>query len=283
MNAKLRKIAALGEVTLVTFVFVPYLTLGVNRLFPRFAGWQTDTLGFPFPVFVYVVMAGLSLIAIRLRGRKLADYGVQFRELKYQLDIAAPCFIPVVLADVPMGMGLDHTTWSGAIVLAVINMAVLLLLALILRKKIPAPALGTAAVWALLWPSVSGGAQATAGKAIVLFLTYALFVGFGEEMLFRGYMQSRLNETFGKPYRFFEVPFGWGAAITALSFGFMHIGIMHWILGTSTEVALAWGFWTIFAGLVLGFVREKSGGILAPALLHGLPQALASVAMLFIL
>ena len=35
-------------------------------------------------------------------------------------------------------------------------------------------------------------------------------------------------------------------------------------------------------GLVLGFVREKSGGILASALLHGLPQALASVAMLFL-
>jgi len=33
---------------------------------------------------------------------------------------------------------------------------------------------------------------------------------------------------------------------------------------------------------VFGFVCEKSGGILAPALLHGLPQAAASVVMLFL-
>ncbi|MCL4561612.1 MAG: CPBP family intramembrane metalloprotease [Chloroflexi bacterium] len=282
MNAKFRKITTIAEVALVTFVLVPYLTLGVNRLFPHFESWQTDTLGFPFPVFVYVVMVALSLFVILLRGRKLADYGIHFRELKYQLDIAAACFIPVVLSWVPLGMGVDHTTWSGAIIMAVMNVGLLLVLALILRKKTPLPALGMAAVWVLLWPSELGGAQSPVGKAIVLFLTYALFVGFGEEILFRGYMQSRLNEAFGKPYHFFEVPFGWGAVITALLFGFMHIGILRWILGSSTEVALAWGFWTVFGGLVSCFLREKSGGILAPALMHGLPQAIASAAMLFL-
>lgn len=34
-------------------------------------------------------------------------------------------------------------------------------------------------------------------------------------------------------------------------------------------------------GLVLDYVREKSGGILAPALLHGLPQAIAYAVMVF--
>jgi membrane protease YdiL (CAAX protease family) len=62
----------------------------------------------------------------------------------------------------------------------------------------------------------------------------------------------------------------------------MHVGVLHWILGHSTEVTLAWGFWTFFGGLVKGFVREKSGSILAPALLHGLPEAIATVAMLFL-
>ena len=35
-----------------------------------------------------------------------------------------------------------------------------------------------------------------------------------------------------------------------------------------------WGFWTIFGGLVLGFVREKTGSIAASTILHGLPDAL---------
>ena len=42
----------------------------------------------------------------------------------------------------------------------------------------------------------------------------------------------------------------------------MHIGILRWILGMTTEVTLAWGFWTIFGGLVFSLVHEKSGGIL---------------------
>jgi membrane protease YdiL (CAAX protease family) len=113
-------------------------------------------------------------------------------------------------------------------------------------------------------------------------LFYGLFVAFGEEILFRGYMQSQLNQVFGKPYRFFEVPFGWGAIITAALFGAMHIGIFLWILGMSAQVTLAWGFWTIFVGLVFGLVREKSGGILAPALLHGLPQAIAFTMFVFL-
>ncbi len=87
---------------------------------------------------------------------------------------------------------------------------------------------------------------------------------------------------FGKPYRFFGVAFGWGAVISAVLFGIMHVGVFRWILGVNLQVTLAWGFWTIFAGLVMSYVREKSGGILAPALLHGLPQALASVMLLFI-
>jgi membrane protease YdiL (CAAX protease family) len=36
--------------------------------------------------------------------------------------------------------------------------------------------------------------------------------------------------------------------------------------------------WTMFAGLIFGFVREKSEGIIAPVILHGImnygPQAI---------
>jgi membrane protease YdiL (CAAX protease family) len=281
MNATFRKIAAVVEVALVTFVFVPYLTVGIYRLFPRFETWQTDSLGFPVPPFIYVVEMGLPLIVILLHKGKLADFGIQFRQLRYQLDIAMTCFFPVALAWIPIAMDVDYTTWGGAILLAVTQVGLLFALGLILRKKTTASAVVTSTALLLLVPSVSGGDTAVVGKAIVTFLFYAVFVGFGEEILFRGYMQSRLNGVFGKPYRFFEVPFGWGAIITAILFGLMHIGILRWILGMTSEVTLAWGFWTIFGGLVFGFVREKSGGILAPALLHGLPQAIAFTMMIF--
>ncbi len=282
MNALTRKIGAVVEVTLVAFVFVPYLTLGISRLFPRLEGWQTDTLGFPVPVLVYVAEAGLSVLFILLHRRSLADYGIQFRNPRFHLDIAATGFFPMALVFLPIGMGVDETTWGGAILLAALQVGLLFVMALLLRKKAALPALGTVAAGVLFWPLASAEAQATPGRAVALFLFYALFVAFGEEILFRGYMQSRLNEVFGKPYRFCAVPFGWGAVITALLFGLMHVGILRWILGVSTEVTLAWGLWTFFGGLVFGFVRERSGSILAPALLHGMPQAIASVAMLLL-
>ena len=45
--------------------------------------------------------------------------------------------------------------------------------------------------------------------------------------------------------------------------------------------ALGLGCWAV-GGLVFGLVCEKSGGILAPALLHGLPQAIGAAVMLFL-
>ena len=271
----LSRMAALLEVLLVVFILVPGVTLGAQSLLPGFEAWQTETLGFPFPVFVDVAMVAMALLAITLRRRSLASYGIRFDRLRPQLDIAAACFIPFALAGFPLGMGVDHTTWPGAVIMSAVQVVLLFVVAWTLRKK---PAAGAAAAAFLLAPV----AQSVAGQAVILFLTYALFVGFGEEILYRGYAHSRLNEAFGTPFRFAGMAFSWGTILAAAIFGLTHVGILRWLLGASTQVTWAWGLWTFFGGLVFAYVREKSGGILAPALLHGLPQAIAVVVMLFL-
>lgn len=278
------KILAIVEVVFIVFALVPLMTLGIYRLFPGFESWQTEYLGFHFPVFTHVVMIIISLLAIAARHRKPSDYGITLKDTKYHLDITATCFMPVVLSNIPFALGVNHASWGGALILTAVQLGLLFLLALILRRKPSAPGMGIVFIGALLFSLCppSNMAFAMVGKALAIFLTYALFVGFGEEIIYRGYIQSRLNEVFGKPYRFFGVALGWGAILTSLLFGLTHIGILRWLLGYSGEVTWAWGFWTFFSGLVLSFVREKSGGILAPALLHGLPQAIATVVMLLI-
>jgi hypothetical protein len=282
MKTNLSQLTAVLEVAIAVFVVAPLLTLGIYGLFPGFETWQTQAVGFPFPVFGHVVMLGISLLAIGLRRGRLADNGITFRPWRYHLDIAAVCFIPVALAGFPLGMGINHRAWGGALILAAVQIGLLLFLAVILRKRPLPTGLGAFVVGMLLLGSISNVPGPRPGQVWILFLTYAVFVGFGEEILYRGYVQSHLNAAFGKPYRFFGVPFGWGAILTALIFGLSHAGILSWALGLSSQTTLAWGFWTFFGGLVFGLVREKTGSILAPALLHGLPQAVATIAMLFI-
>jgi membrane protease YdiL (CAAX protease family) len=73
------------------------------------------------------------------------------------------------------------------------------------------------------------------------------------------------------PLSFWGVPWGWGLVITALIFGFVHI------LNPFNPFHIWWGVWTIFGGLSFGYIREKAGSVLPTAILHGLPQAIASL------
>jgi hypothetical protein len=280
MNIPLNKLLVVVEVVVVALLGVPLVTLGIYRSYPAFEIWQTEKLGFVFPVFVDVVMVGVTLSMTWLHRRKPADYGLSFAPLRYHLDITAACFLPVVLASMPLGLGVDYKSWQGAFVLAGVQAGLLFALALIMRKKPSAPGMGLTAAGLFLMVPRMDPVGAPPGKVLAVFLTYALFVGFGEEVLYRGYAQSRLNEVFGRPYRFFGVPFGWGAPISAGVFGLSHAGILGIALGLTSQATLAWGFWTFIGGLVFSLVREKSGSVLTSALLHGLPQAIAATVML---
>src|SRR5258706_5285938 len=47
--------------------------------------------------------------------------------------------------------------------------------------------------------------------------------GFGEEIFFRGYIQSRIDQAFGFPFHFLGFNFGPGLLISPLLFGFLHV------------------------------------------------------------
>ncbi len=158
--------------------------------------------------------------------------------------------------------------WHGALILAGAYLALLLALGKSMEDLVNPKGHGLAGGMAL-------SLMSWADKALVALVFYLFFLGLGEELLFRGYVQSRINQAFGKPFLFFGVAWGWGVVLSAALFGGMHIHNLGSLVSGHWQPAPWWGLWTFFAGLVLGFVREKSGGILAPVLLHGLPQALA--------
>ena len=91
-----------------------------------------------------------------------------------------------------------------------------------------------------------------------------IFVGFLEELFFRGYLQSRLNDAFGRPYELAGVAFGAGLIVSAAIFGLAHP------LTSPAGFPWPWALWTGAGGLLFGFLREKTGSAVAPAIAHGL-------------
>ncbi len=235
--------------------------------------WERQVL---HRVFIeYLIMIAVPVVILLVTRRNLASYGLSMRDVRYHLNVAGIAFIPVAISSVALAF-VNYQRWSGALIMALVEIAVLFAVAWMLRRKPTRQdsmlMAGGVAVIVLIDLAPTG----TVGNAISAFVFYLLFLGLGEELLFRGYIQSKLNAAFGRPFRFFGVCWGWGAIIMALLFGLMHFLNTASIISGAWQPMPWWGFWTFFAGLVLAFVREKTGSIAASTILHGLPQAMAS-------
>lgn len=254
-------------------------------LLAMLAGWVLTTLlAAQSPLLInllnHVAFTLVPLAWLAIMRRDLVRYGLSLGNGRADWDVAMSVYVPVALGAAPLGF-LNYRSWSGALVLAAIQIFVLIWVARRLCAEpdvrsgywmllISAAVLGAYSAWRGLFPGVE--------VALLAVVTY-MSVGFGEEILYRGFIQSRLDQVFGTPYRFYGIAWGWGLVGASLIFALTHTGILRLIFLPLVhgEVALTWpwGLWTFFGGLVFGLVRAKTGSIVAPALLHGLPQAVA--------
>ena len=94
--------------------------------------------------------------------------------------------------------------------------------------------------------------------------------GVGEEVFFRGFVQSHLNRVCGRPRQIWEIDFGPGLIASALLFGLVHaLNTVDYFHGRWT-FAWAYGAQNIFIGLGYGALREKTGSILSGVIVHAL-------------
>jgi len=91
-----------------------------------------------------------------------------------------------------------------------------------------------------------------AGLSIIEVVAVSVAAGFGEELLFRGLMQSGLQGWFGEPY-------GWALALAVASIAF---GICHWLNATYAIIAGAMG---IYLGGLFLLVDDLAAPIVAHA------------------
>ena len=213
----------------------------------------------------------MALVATALRRTRLAAYGLTRECLRAQFRAAAAGAPPVLVISAAL-YWLGWTSWGDAIALSALQVIVLLALGWMLRGWRDEGAERWAGLALLLPPALLLAAQpgAVAWRLPVRLLATFALVAPAEEMLFRGYIQTRLNEAFGRPYRMLEAGWGWGLVLTAILFGVWHLVSPFDPFSGRYELAWTWGLWTAFAGLLLGWARERTGGLVAPWLWHGL-------------
>ena len=264
----------------------------------RSDGSTTAFLVFVLAMF-FLFLGGIWVAAILLllcvTGRNFSRYGITMSGLGSDLKIVAICIVPVMAVDVA-AFGLTIGYFPGALIFSALIAGLLVLLLFLLRNvpyhndliRIRAgyliPALIAGSVIAIISIATAPESYNITGIADYVPLAInGLVFGFvlqaiPQQILFRGYIQTRLNEAFGRPYTLFGIRWGAGLIIAALLFGLLHgFNMFNPFRGEFTITPL-WGVWTFFFGLVYGFLREKTGSITAPTIIHGIEDTFSYLA-----
>ncbi len=101
--------------------------------------------------------------------------------------------------------------------------------------------------------------------------------GLGEEMLFRGFLQTSFNRTLPWMIRLGRLQFGTGTLLAAIVFGLAHLGN-----GTPLPVLISVGFFAGLIGLGLGIGYERSGNIWVAMILHNAMNLVNAGLLLFL-
>jgi membrane protease YdiL (CAAX protease family) len=224
-------------------------------------------------VMKFIMTIILPLLLIHLLFKNKSDFGIYFPKFSdsFKLSIRAyaiggPAGITFLLIGI---IGWGFQDWLGSLTLSIVYLVVFYLIPKVTNKLptrnnsiTPNKSIN---VFAILSVSTIIFAYFTYNYIPVIskILYYIFIVGFGEELLFRGYLQSSFNRYFGKSFNIKGVKFGWGLFLSALLFGAMHALVV-------VPTLWPWALFTFVIGLTLGFIREKDGSILSAVLLHAM-------------
>lgn len=251
------------------------------------SGWRTFLFG------LQGILIPIAIIAIT--KRKWSDYGFQFMNIKRLVHFG---FIGAMLM-LMLGLGFGYLKsqgigtggMHGSLILSVIALIMILSFIFIARddgkRDISVRRKSRRFVWQLAIllfmvtiPIIVAIAKGKNVPEIIAWdLYFLIMVGFGEEIKFRGYFQSRINQEYGRPWKILGISFGPGLFIVSLLFGLSHIiqfGVFNPFLG-QFHINPWMGLQAFFGGLFFGLIREKSNSLVASGIAHGVPNVFGQV------
>jgi len=96
-----------------------------------------------------------------------------------------------------------------------------------------------------------------------LLIDQLLGVGLPEEFFFRGYLQTQLNRSLGRPWQLLGARWGIGLPLAAALFAVCHVP-----LGGVGQLIV------FFPGLLYGWLRERTDGVAVPTVYHAVSNVL---------
>jgi membrane protease YdiL (CAAX protease family) len=288
LNTELQRVVAIAEVTFAfCLVHVVYRAL---KTFTILGQWDAQTNFVPGLTMVVFTMAILLL-----SGRSFAAYGLGTERWSYHLKLGVTCSlilavvaaVGVLVTKVHIDAGkppdphgpFQFLRLAGLANVALPAFAAVLWLAWRRRplvERIPTAA-AIAALFALLavLPAVAAYAHRPAMWATALWLLFG--AGFGEEIFFRGYIQSRVDEAFAHPFHFLGMEFGAGLVVAALFFALIHaLNTVDYYHG-KFDFGWWYGLQNLLTGLFFGLLRSRTGNVLPGAIVHGLQDVFARI------
>jgi len=270
------KVLAILEVVLVFAVMQTLLALWSSTAILQ---WEKQHLGWSY--IGALILVGIPALVMWLKRCNWAEYGVSLANWPTNLDIGIKgyvvAFIPYVFGWLcAPDLGLDPLRLGGVWV-AFTEAIALALMVWIMRRHKPVQSgwRNLIVTFLLLCFPICVALAMRQLNAVVVSTVFWQFVfsGFGEEFLWRGYVQSRLNQAFGRPWHLFGIQFGAGLIIASLLFGLQHALNTYKPAVGFSSLAWGWALSTFVGGLMFGAIREKTGTLLAPGIAHGLPDA----------
>lgn len=249
--------------------------------------WELDTLGWSYSAEILFI--SVPALMIWLAGRSWQEYGVTLLNWPTNLEIGLKGYLVRIISvgalAICLFLGIQYTGLMGGAIIACAELVAIGLMIRLLQMQQPVTS-GTKNLLVtgllLLFPILLAMSMNKLTLLIVSTVIWQFFSGFGEEFVFRGYLQSRLNQAFGRPFRLFEIQFGAGLIVTSILFGVSHAFNTYDPSIGIASLSWGWALFTTFGGLLFGILREKTGTLVAPGIAHGLPDAVGeALAKLF--
>ena len=231
------------------------------------------------------IFIALSLIIMALTRRPWREYGLTLKDWGLSFDVGmtgyVARFVPVGAVFAVILLGTSYRSWLGGAITLVAEIAGIWLLLTMLKRQDASDPSGDVRRsklrnnvillgGLLLLPIVLSIIMGRATLLVTSMVFWQLIVsGFGEEIRYRGYYQSRVNQEFGRPYQIMGIRFGPGLIVSSILFGLIHATQTFNPLLGQYDFAWPWGLFTLAGGFFFGLLREKTDDVVACTIAHG--------------